>query len=218
MDSQDDSQESQDSVMTITQEKRHEILYFAYGSNLSTTQMRQRCPFSTPVGLGFLEGWRWIINERGYANVVPMTPSPGGSGGEGSSSSSSNKKAGVYGLLYLLPPQDEARLDGYEGVPWAYERMHCDYLRWATPPPPEGTDDGEDSGRGGAAAAADEPVRALVYVDRQRVTEGTPREEYVGRMEEGIRDAVWNWGLDEAYADRVMRRFWRKKNQRGERI
>ncbi|GJN66652.1 hypothetical protein PLICBS_000671 [Purpureocillium lilacinum] len=218
MDSQDDSQESQDSVMTITQEKRHEILYFAYGSNLSTTQMRQRCPFSTPVGLGFLEGWRWIINERGYANVVPMTPSPGGSGGEGSSSSSSsNKKAGVYGLLYLLPPQDEARLDGYEGVPWAYERMHCDYLRWATPPPLEGTGDGDGEGTG-EAAAADEPVRALVYVDRQRVTEGTPREEYVGRMEEGIRDAVWNWGLDEAYADRVMRRFWRKKNQRGERI
>ncbi|KAL3953574.1 hypothetical protein ACCO45_011530 [Purpureocillium lilacinum] len=198
MDSQDDSQESQDSVMTITQEKRHEILYFAYGSNLSTTQMRQRCPFSTPVGLGFLEGWRWIINERGYANVVPMTPSPGGSGGEEAAAAATKRRA---------------------WVPWAYERMHCDYLRWATPPPPEGTDDGEGSGRGGAAAAAaDEPVRALVYVDRQRVTEGTPREEYVGRMEEGIRDAVWNWGLDEAYADRVMRRFWRKKNQRGERI
>ncbi|UNI21471.1 Cholestenol Delta-isomerase [Purpureocillium takamizusanense] len=232
----DDSQESQDSIMTVTQETRHEILYFAYGSNLSTRQMRQRCPFSTPVGLGFLEGWRWIINERGYANVVPMTAaaattttgegntssnSGGSSSGSGSGSGSSSrgrKAAGVYGLLYLLPPQDEARLDGYEGVPWAYERMHCDYVRWATRPSPlEVEVEGEgDDGRGEAAAAGgDEPVRALVYVDRQRVTEGTPRDEYVGRMEEGIRDAVWNWGLDEAYADRVMRRFWRNKKGGG---
>ncbi|KAJ6444710.1 AIG2-like family protein [Purpureocillium lavendulum] len=206
---QDDGSQpqSQDSVMTVTQETRHEILYFAYGSNLSTAQMRQRCPFSTPVGLGFLEGWRWIINERGYANVVPMesspSPSDGGSGG-------SNRKAGVYGLLYLLPPQDEARLDGYEGVPWAYERMHCDYLRWATPAPPSSSS-GPDASSAGYGN--DEPVRALVYVDRQRTTAGTPRDEYVGRMEEGIRDAVYNWGLDEAYADLVMRRFWRSRRR-----
>lgn len=53
---QDDSQPSQDSFMTVTQEHRHEVLYFAYGSNM-TAQMRQRCPHSTPVGLGLLEGW-----------------------------------------------------------------------------------------------------------------------------------------------------------------
>ncbi|KAI1167106.1 hypothetical protein F5B18DRAFT_603766 [Nemania serpens] len=45
-------------------------LYFAYGSNLSTAQMRNRCPLSTPIGLAHLAGWTWIINERGYANIV----------------------------------------------------------------------------------------------------------------------------------------------------
>ncbi|POR39141.1 Uncharacterized protein TPAR_00661 [Tolypocladium paradoxum] len=172
---------SQDSVMTVTPENRHEILYFAYGSNLSTAQMRQRCPYSTPVGLGYLAGWKWLINERGYANVVQLAASDSAKGG------------GVYGLLYLLPPQDEKRLDGYEGVPWAYEKLHCD-LRWA---------------RDGEGRAVDEPARALVYVDRKRAGEGTPRDEYVGRMERGIQDAVENWGLDRGYADKVMRRFWK---------
>ncbi|ODA82600.1 hypothetical protein RJ55_01107 [Drechmeria coniospora] len=187
MDTFEDSQRSQDSVMTVTQENRHEILYFAYGSNLSTEQMRQRCPHSTPVGLGYLDGWRWIINERGYANVVQQPAAePAFSGPEGSDR--------VYGLLYLLPPWDEGSLDACEGVPWAYEKMRCDYIQWA------GRDEyGIGSGR----------ATALVYVDRKRVTEGPPREEYVQRMERGIEDAVENWGLDRAYADRVMRRHWR---------
>ncbi|KAM4055277.1 gamma-glutamyl cyclotransferase, AIG2-like domain-containing protein [Hirsutella rhossiliensis] len=176
---QEDSQASQSSVMTVTQEKRHEVLYFAYGSNMSTAQMRQRCPHSTPVGLGLLSGWAWIINERGYANVVVEDRA---------------EAPGVYGLLYLLPPRDEERLDGYEGVPQAYEKVACEARRV----------------RDGDLRAVDEPVTVLVYVDRQRVAESVPRHEYVGRMERAIGDAVGNWGLDEGYANRVMRRFWAK--------
>ncbi|KID73179.1 uncharacterized protein G6M90_00g087380 [Metarhizium brunneum] len=175
----EDSQLSQDSVMTVTPEDRHEILYFAYGSNLSTAQMRQRCPYSTPIGLGRLDGWTWLVNERGYANVV-RAASGGGS-------------CGVYGLLYLLPPQDEERLDACEGVPWAYEKVTCD-ARWV---------------RDAQGRVLDEPVRALVYVDKSRVRESVPRDEYVARMERGIEDAVDNWGLDREYADGVMRRFWK---------
>ncbi|KAI1413174.1 hypothetical protein F5Y13DRAFT_161727 [Hypoxylon sp. FL1857] len=61
------------------------VLYFAYGSNLSPTQMQVRCPSSPPVGLAYLPGWTWLINERGYANIVqhktpalsaPSTSSP----------------------------------------------------------------------------------------------------------------------------------------------
>ncbi|KAF4510346.1 hypothetical protein G6O67_002239 [Ophiocordyceps sinensis] len=144
---QEDSQPSQDSVMTVTQETRHEVLYFAYGSNMSTAQMRQRCPHSTPVGLGLLQGWTWIINERGYANVVATV--------DVEEAEAEPKAKGVYGLLYLLPPQDEERLDGYEGVPWAYEKVACE-----------------------------------------------------ARMERAVEDAVGNWGLDEDYANKFMRRFW----------
>ena len=54
--------------------------YFAYGSNLSVEQMAGRCrdsaTSSMPVAIARLDGWRWIICERGYANVVPAS-SPG---------------------------------------------------------------------------------------------------------------------------------------------
>jgi hypothetical protein len=204
MSSQGDSQPSQDSTMTLMQENLSEVLYFAYGSNLSTEQMRQRCPYSTPVGLAYLKGWKWIINARGYANVVQLpidsdedTPdaeenkqlTPRAKGKEKEMEKAVDED-GVYGLLYLVPPEDEERLDGYEGVPWAYQKFQVD-VKWAS-----------------AKKDEDETLRALVYVDSERVEEDVPRDEYVGRMEEGIEDVVENWGLDEDYAERVMRRFW----------
>lgn len=194
----DDSQPSQDSVMTVTQDDRHEILYFAFGSNLSTEQMRQRCPYSTPIGLGSIEGWKWIINERGYANIVRIPkykPVVKQSSTQSSTSHNTDQYYGkVYGLLYLLPPQDEEKLDGFEGVPWAYEKQQCD-AKWIR----------DDSG-----GELNENVRVLLYVDGLRVDESIPKVEYIDRMERGIDDAVKNWGLDEGYANTVMRRFWKK--------
>lgn len=46
----------------------------------------------------------WIINQRGYANIVP---SPGDY---------------VYGFVYEIGSKDEQALDGYEGVPRDYEK------------------------------------------------------------------------------------------------
>lgn len=196
--SQGDSQESQDSTMTVMQEDTHEVLYFAYGSNLSTDQMRQRCPFSTPVGLAHLRGWRWFINGRGYANIAPVEVDSNSDDEEetkGKGKAVARDEEGVYGLLYLMPPKDEDKLDGYEGVPWAYQKYKID-VQWA-----RGSGEGEEEG---------EPMKALIYVDGERIEEGPPREEYIERMERGIEDAVENWGLNEGYADRVMRRFWRE--------
>ncbi|KAM3502387.1 hypothetical protein MY11210_009082 [Beauveria gryllotalpidicola] len=194
-----DSQQSQDSVLTVIQEERHEVLYFAYGSNLCTAQMRARCPLSTAIGLGFLPGWRWIINSRGYANILPPCPS----------STTTTDDDGVYGLLYLLPPRDEESLDRFEGVPHAYEKLRCEVRCWVRDG--DGDDDGkllpgeEEKEKGGG-----EMVKALVYVDMRRTEDGTPASEYVGRMERGIEDAVRNWGMDEGYAKRVMRKWWTK--------
>jgi gamma-glutamylcyclotransferase len=205
--SQDDSQESQDSTMTVMQEDRHEVLYFAYGSNLSTEQMRQRCPYSTPVGLAHLRGWRWFINGRGYANVAQVVESDdeGEGNGKGKGKAKEVEEGeGVYGLLYLLPPQDEERLDGYEGVPWAYQKFQVD-VKWAR----KSNDDDKEDEDMYEEEEDEEPLRALVYVDGERVEDGPPREEYVDRMEKGIEDGIENWGLDEGYADRVMRKFWR---------
>lgn len=205
MSSQEDSQPSQGSSMTVTDEDRHEVLYFAYGSNLSTEQMRHRCPYSTPIGLGYLKGWKWIINKRGYANIVQL-PVEGLSPtstreadhdglGTGAAGALAEERGGVYGLLYLLPPQDEEKLDVYEGVPTAYQKFQVDmkYIR------------------DGQGRTIDDPVKVLVYVDMYRVEEDLPREEYIGRLERGIKDAVENWGMSAAYADRVMRRYWRRQ-------
>ncbi|KAI1101041.1 hypothetical protein F4804DRAFT_317145 [Jackrogersella minutella] len=72
------------------------VLYFAYGSNLSPTQMLDRCPSSPPLGLVYLPGWTWLINERGYANIVQQNRTP-------VSSSSS------FSLPYSTPIASEIR-------------------------------------------------------------------------------------------------------------
>lgn len=79
-------------------------LYFAFGSNLHLAQMSLRCPSSKYISPARLRNYRFQINERGYANVVP-------SAGDH-----------VEGLVYELSGDDERRLDVNEGVPWAYEK------------------------------------------------------------------------------------------------
>jgi gamma-glutamylcyclotransferase len=75
--------------------------YFGYGSNLWKHQMIQRCPTSDYLGIARLNQFKWIINDRGYANVVQT----------------SEKKDVVWGLVYRLQAEDERRLDLNEGVP-----------------------------------------------------------------------------------------------------
>jgi len=74
------------------------MLYFAYGSNLWRQQMRDRCPACTEVGFGVLRGYRWIIAQRGYANIV-VSP-----------------RDEVHGTVYRLTEADERSLDRHEGV------------------------------------------------------------------------------------------------------
>lgn len=73
-------------------------VHFGYGSNLGKSQMKARCPGHSELGRATLQGFKWIINKRGYANVVA---SPGDV---------------VEGFLYELTAADEAALDRAEGV------------------------------------------------------------------------------------------------------
>lgn len=173
----EDSQQSQGSTLTLMEENRQEVIYFAYGSNLSTTQMLQRCPSSTPIGLGYLPDWSWFINTNGFASIVP----------------DKSTGAGVYGLLYLLPPRDEDSLDGYEGVPVDYQKFKLS-MEWVR----------DDQGK----ELTGQTVTALVYIDGNRVEEGPPRDEYVHRMERGIRDATECWGMSEEYAEGLRRKLY----------
>lgn len=72
--------------------------YFAYGSNLSFEQMGERCPEHKKIGKGMLEGYKWFISSRGYANVIE---SPGDV---------------VHGFVYEISEEDERVLDLREGV------------------------------------------------------------------------------------------------------
>lgn len=163
-------------------------LYFGYGSNLSIPQMHSRCPNSHYVGLARLKGWKWIINDRGYANVVELS--------RGSSASKANE---VWGLVFYLTESDEQRLDRNEGVPYAYtkEMPRVDFWRHAL----EDLDDRID-----VEAEKSTRKEVLVYVDRKRTTDSKPKEEYIIRMNNGIEDAV-RFGMPHQYVNDVMRKF-----------
>ena len=83
--------------------------------------MTTRCPTSTYLGVARLPNYQWIINDRGYANVVEVADS--------NSTSMSPYDDVVFGLVYSLEAEDEKRLDKNEGVPVAYtkEMLQCEF-------------------------------------------------------------------------------------------
>ncbi|HDL17174.1 MAG TPA: gamma-glutamylcyclotransferase [Rhizobiales bacterium] len=81
--------------------------YFAYGSNMSSRQMSQRCPGARPVGSAQLRNWRFHVTTRGSASILPHD------GGV------------VHGVIWRCAPGHFHMLDKYEGVAWRnYRRRH----------------------------------------------------------------------------------------------
>ncbi len=74
------------------------MINFAYGSNMYRPQMEERCPGAVVAGVGRVPGFRFRINSRGVATIVP----------EGGSL--------IFGVLWELNEENEKRLDGFEGV------------------------------------------------------------------------------------------------------
>ncbi|KAF2805706.1 uncharacterized protein BDZ99DRAFT_450398 [Mytilinidion resinicola] len=186
-------------------------LYFGYGSNLWLHQMRLRCPTSRYLGVARLPGWRWLINSRGYANVVESSTStststsssptvPAAASSAPSAQPQQHADNEVYGLAYALLPADEARLDVNEGVPEAYTKEYLEVEFWARPDGSSDTPGWTDVG------GTPERRSVLVYVDRKRREEAKPKAEYVHRMNRGIADAL-AMGVPGGYVEGVMRRF-----------
>ena len=161
-----------------------QTLYFAYGSNLSLLQMKARCPSSTYVGVGILKGWTWIINARGYANLIAN-----------SASEVTNANEIIYGLVYRLSPEDEALLDGFEGVPEDYTKEIHSIELWE-----HGEMTTEPFVESGTM------TQALIYIDRIRVKKDRPKEEYIGRMRKGILEAAQK-GIPLGWMKAVMGEF-----------
>ncbi|PYH64053.1 gamma-glutamylcyclotransferase family protein, partial [Aspergillus vadensis CBS 113365] len=197
-------------------------LYFAYGSNLSPTQMASRCTAlpssSIPLAIARLPKWRWLIHEGGYANVVPpaemcvskqqaeciSTGEVGVAGGP--------DEDAVYGVLYDMGEEDERILDGFEGVDYSApdaaeedmvegmvrekEQGHGSYNKWVV--------EAEVVKWMNVDGNEAKTVPVLVYVDEVRVRNGPPKAEYVPRMNRAIRESVV-LGLPAKWAEEVMR-------------
>jgi hypothetical protein len=62
------------------------------------TQMQQRCRAAQDMGIARLNGWRFLINQEGYATIRP------------------DQSAYVLGVLWSLTSACEAALDDYEEI------------------------------------------------------------------------------------------------------
>lgn len=96
--------------------------HFGYGSNLWLEQMHQRCPSATYVGRGVLKGYKWIINQRGYANLVQVGTRTG-------------PEHDTYGVVYTLTDSDMRTLDRKEGVPHSYQKYTVKIRMYQADPP-----------------------------------------------------------------------------------
>jgi len=82
------------------------ILYFAYGSNLSSNNMYSRCGSNiTALGPAKLPNYEFTFDRRGSANIVPHTGQY------------------VWGLLWNINSDCLRALDRYEGYPTLYGRQ-----------------------------------------------------------------------------------------------
>ncbi|MBS0541730.1 MAG: gamma-glutamylcyclotransferase [Proteobacteria bacterium] len=85
------------------------IIYFAYGSNMSTARLRKRAPSCKPLGVATLPGHSLRFHKRstdrsGKCNAIP-----------------SDSDNGVIGVLFSFDPADRAKLDEAEGAGRGYE-------------------------------------------------------------------------------------------------
>lgn len=151
------------------------------------------------MGIAYLHGYRFQINQRGFANVVPSPNDV------------------VAGLCYLISAEDEARLDINEGVAiGSYEKEILDVEISLPNAAVAGRRVSEIIGYGLLRGSVDgerqvtsvrgEPLQALVYVSRRYTTEGDPRDEYVDRMNLGVTDAL-KLGVSEEYVKKYIRTY-----------
>ena len=78
------------------------MYYLAYGSNMDEDQMAHRCPGAKLIGTGRLHGFQLEFNR--HATIVE----------------SENPDSLVPVAVWRITPDDELRLDRYEGYPSYY--------------------------------------------------------------------------------------------------
>lgn len=94
-----------------------QVVTFAYGSNMPTSRIRERCPSATALGVGELRGYelRWHKASKdgsGKADIV-QSDKPGSS---------------VFGVLYSIAVGEKPALDRAEGLGHGYEEVQLTVL------------------------------------------------------------------------------------------
>ncbi|MBR1811004.1 MAG: gamma-glutamylcyclotransferase [Clostridia bacterium] len=83
-------------------EKRY---YIAYGSNLNIEQMRFRCPTARVIGTSEIPGYRLLFKGSKTGSYLTIEKAEG---------------YAVPVAAWEVSPEDELRLDRYEGFPYFY--------------------------------------------------------------------------------------------------
>lgn len=89
-------------------------VYFAYGANMDPVHMAEHCPRAARLGPAVLPDHAFGIAAGHYGTV---RPAPG---------------SVVHGVLWELPPADEAALDGFEGIAKGFYRKDIARVRAET--------------------------------------------------------------------------------------
>ena len=89
------------------------MLYFAYGSNMNLSQMKDRCPYAIFLKRGFIKEYKFVYDgssTRGGAvgNIIP------------------SENSRVWGATFEITKECLLRLDDCEGYPKAYDRQEIE--------------------------------------------------------------------------------------------
>ena len=88
-------------VDRLGQQRTLPVLYFAYGSNMSTPRLRRRVPSARPLGAARVDGWKLVFDKRSV---------------DGSGKCTLSRGAGVvHGALFEIDARDRSALDQAEG-------------------------------------------------------------------------------------------------------
>lgn len=134
-------------------------IYAAYGSNMDPSQMLERCPHSPLFGTGWLENWRLTFagDDIGWEGpLATVVEEPG---------------SRVFVVLYDVSPEDEQRLDRWEGSDFGIHRK----IRLRVTP------------NGGSGPGAT-PILAWLYV-LDAYEGGLPSARYLGVMADAAEKA-----------------------------
>ncbi len=131
-------------------------LYVAYGSNLNLEQMQYRCPTAVVVGTSEIQDYTLVFRgskSGSYATIEPQ---------EGSV---------VPVLIWDIQPEDELKLDAYEGYPDFYYKENLELNLTLT------------------TKKETIPVQAMVYIMPNTFELGTPSNQYIKTIADGYTSA-----------------------------